>query len=131
MIEGEQLYDLALQLIDQPGPLKLTKRQFDCWHAHRFLGMDLRDAAAFLRRRENGEYDIHKDTVMCDSRYAHEIVVQAVKQVEEGPVRFAHSVHAGSEVWDVQDDTLQQVAHRMRIVLPKKKHKTEEFCSPF
>jgi hypothetical protein len=125
MLEPEQVRALAVQLLEAN---RLTKRQFDCWNAARFQGMPFREAAQFLRRRENGEYDISYWTVMMESRYAHEQVVQAVEDIEEGPVRFEHSVHSGSDVWDVADNTLHDVTRKVRIVLPKKNANFEGIC---
>lgn len=127
MLTPEEVESVALELLAQR---RLTKRQYDCWYAYRRLGLSAREAAEWLKCQEL--YDISYVTVIFDSRYAHEIVVQACEEAEEGKVRYEHSVHGGSEVWDVADTTLQDVAYKVKEVhLPKKKERNEPHSAHF
>lgn len=112
----DEVLEIALRLYHER---RLTARQFDAWKAYRFDGMTGRDAARYLR--DTYSYDISYVTVIADSRYAHEIVVQACNEAEEGRVRIGVTVAAGAETWFAPDPTLQTAARRTRAVNAKKK----------
>lgn len=115
MIEPEDVLQIAIGLLDDH---RLTARQWDCWYAFRYLGMDSRAAAAYLQREH--QYQISHTTVIADSRYAHEIVVAACEETEQGRVRLGVTVASGTEAWFAPDSTLQAVAHKVRVVAPKR-----------
>ena len=108
----DDVLDLATRLYHEH---RLTGRQYSSWRAYRFDGMTSREAAAYLR--DTYHYDISHVTVICDSRYAHEIVVQACQEAEEGRVRLGHTLQIGHEARWGPDTTLQGAARNLRAIL--------------
>ena len=113
----EDVVEIALRLLDDH---TISDKQFDALYAYRILGQTSREAAEWIRREFR--YNTCHTTVMVLSREAHDKLIIEIDRVQQGKIRFGHTLQAGADAWWAQDTTAAAAARRVMVVRRVKKN---------